>query len=58
MSFQEGIRQEAIDGHTFDFVTLLIGVNNQYRGRPTEEYAGQFEVLLEQAIHFAGGKKQ
>ena len=38
----------------FDFVTLLIGVNNQYRGRSTEEYAQQFEELLQQAISFAG----
>lgn len=53
---QEGIQQEGIDGHTFDFVTLLIGVNNQYRGRSADEYAGQFEALLEQAIHFADGK--
>ncbi len=40
----------------FDFVTLLIGVNNQYRGRSTEEYAQQFEELLQQAISFAGDK--
>ncbi len=39
----------------FDFVTLLIGVNNQYRGRSTEEYATQFTELLEQAIGYAGG---
>ncbi|XVJ65988.1 MAG: SGNH/GDSL hydrolase family protein [Lacibacter sp.] len=40
----------------FDFVTLLIGVNNQYRGRSAEEYAKQFEELLQQAIDYAGGK--
>ncbi|HMO34148.1 MAG TPA: SGNH/GDSL hydrolase family protein [Lacibacter sp.] len=40
----------------FDFVTLLIGVNNQYRGRNTDEYAQQFEQLLQQAIDYAGGK--
>jgi lysophospholipase L1-like esterase len=39
----------------FDFVTLLIGVNNQYRGRSSEEYAIQFEELLQQAIGYAGG---
>ncbi|WP_241237953.1 SGNH/GDSL hydrolase family protein [Pseudoflavitalea rhizosphaerae] len=38
----------------YDIVTLLIGVNNQYRGRSVEEYAGEFESLLKQAIHFAG----
>jgi lysophospholipase L1-like esterase len=40
----------------FDFVTLLIGVNNQYRGRSAKEYAQQFEELLQQAIGYAGDK--
>jgi lysophospholipase L1-like esterase len=39
---------------TYDYVTLLIGVNNQYRGRSAEEYARDFESLLKQAILFAG----
>ena len=29
-----------------DFVSLLIGVNNQYRGRDVEEYRTQFAALL------------
>lgn len=37
----------------YDIVSLLIGVNNQYRGRLVEEYAGEFESLLKQAIGFA-----
>ncbi len=37
----------------YDLVTLLIGVNNQYRGRSTEEYAWQFYSLLCQSILFA-----
>ena len=40
----------------YDFVSLLIGVNNQYRGRPVETYKPEFENLLKQAIQFAGGK--
>jgi lysophospholipase L1-like esterase len=43
---------------SYDFVTLLIGVNNQYRGRTTENYAPEFEALLEKAIRFAGGRKE
>jgi len=39
----------------FDVVSLLIGVNNQYRGRPLDEYRQQFAALLERAIGFAGG---
>ena len=39
---------------TYDLVSLLIGVNNQYRGRTLEEYTVQFEALLQQAMGFAG----
>jgi len=39
----------------FDLVTLLIGVNNQYRGRGPEEYRAQFEGLLTRAVDLAGG---
>lgn len=50
---------EAIQEHhlteTFSFVTLLIGVNNQYRGGSLDTYAAEFERLLLQAISFAGG---
>ncbi|OYT72208.1 MAG: lysophospholipase [Chloracidobacterium sp. CP2_5A] len=40
---------------TFDFVTLLIGVNDQYRGRAPEAYRLLFRALLKQAVSFAGG---
>jgi lysophospholipase L1-like esterase len=40
---------------TYDLVTLLIGVNNQYRGRDVEQYRGEFAALLQRAIGFAGG---
>ncbi|MCS6909191.1 MAG: SGNH/GDSL hydrolase family protein [Anaerolineales bacterium] len=40
----------------FDLVSLLIGVNNQYRGRDVEEYRREFALLLERAITFAGGR--
>ncbi len=38
----------------YGLVSLLIGVNNQYRGQLLEEYRNQFYGLLEQAIAFAG----
>lgn len=41
----------------YDLVSLLIGVNNQYRGRDAEEYRTQFKDLLRTAIVFAGGEK-
>jgi len=40
----------------YDFVSLLIGVNNQYRGRTVDNYKPEFESLLKQAIQFAAGK--
>jgi len=40
---------------TFSFVSLLIGVNNQYRGRSLENYEQEFTQLLIQSIHFANG---
>lgn len=48
------IKKEEIK-ETFDFVTLLIGVNNQYRGRDIENYKEEFTDLLNQAIAFAKG---
>lgn len=38
----------------YDFVTLLIGVNNQYRGRGLASYGPEFQALLQQAIRLAG----
>jgi lysophospholipase L1-like esterase len=38
----------------YDLVTLLIGVNNQYRGKALEEYKIEFEKMLLQSIGFAG----
>ncbi len=52
---QEQLSRTRLAG-PFDFVTLLIGVNNQYRGRSAEEYAKQFEELLQQALDYAGVK--
>ncbi len=39
----------------YDLVSLLIGVNNQYRGLDIEEYRKSFVFLLSKAIEYAGG---
>jgi len=49
------IERAAPEGR-FDLVSLLIGVNDQYRGRDAEEYRGPFRTLLERAVAFAGGE--
>lgn len=41
---------------SYDFVSLLIGVNNQYRGRTVDSYKIEFEALLKKAILLAGNK--
>jgi len=37
----------------YALVTLLIGVNNQYRGRPATEYREQFLALLQRATELS-----
>jgi lysophospholipase L1-like esterase len=41
---------------TFDLVSLLIGVNNQYRNRSAVAYRSEFHTLLLRAIKFARGR--
>ncbi|WP_109123643.1 SGNH/GDSL hydrolase family protein [Dyella sp. C11] len=48
----------AMDEATFeppyDLVSLLIGVNNQYRGRSAEDYREEFRGLFDRAVALAG----
>jgi acyl-CoA thioesterase-1 len=43
---------------TFNLVSLLIGVNNQYQGKDIGTYKIEFVQLAERAIKYAGGKKE
>jgi lysophospholipase L1-like esterase len=43
---------------SYHFVSLLIGVNNQFRGRQVEEYKIEFENLLKQALQLCGSHKE
>lgn len=51
----KGIEAAGIEGKTYDLVTLLIGVNNQYRGRPISDYEIEFQKMVTKAIQFAKG---
>jgi lysophospholipase L1-like esterase len=42
----------------WDLVSLLIGVNDQYRGRSAEDYAANYVPLLERAIALAGDRPE
>ncbi|HSR66019.1 MAG TPA: GDSL-type esterase/lipase family protein, partial [Xanthomonadaceae bacterium] len=52
----------AVDEHAprpappYQLVTLLIGVNNQYRGRAVAEYRAQLQALVARAVAYAGGE--
>lgn len=39
----------------YDLVSLLIGVNNQYRGYDEDQYEKEFKILLDNAIQLAKG---
>ncbi|WP_292971835.1 SGNH/GDSL hydrolase family protein [Mucilaginibacter sp.] len=42
----------------YNFVTLLIGVNNQYQHKDTATYRTEFNEILKKAITFAGGNSK
>ncbi|MBX2932642.1 MAG: SGNH/GDSL hydrolase family protein [Ferruginibacter sp.] len=48
--------ENTITLNTYDFVTLLIGVNNQYRGRAVVDFEIELKQLLQKAVQFAGDK--
>ena len=50
----DGIQANPPQG-TYDLVSLLIGVNNQYRGYSVDEYREEFRFLLNKSIEYAGG---
>lgn len=54
---KKAINDSSLD-YPYDWVSLLIGVNNQYRGRDLDEFKLQFESLLFEAIAFSGNRKE
>ena len=50
----QGIQSDLPQG-TYGLVTLLIGVNDQYRGYDVDGYREQFRSLLGKSIEYAGG---
>ena len=53
----EGIQVTPPEGR-YDLVTLLIGVNDQYRGYPLDGYREDFRFMLGKAIEYARGDPQ
>ena len=54
---KNGIDNSSLN-YPYDWVSLLIGVNNQYRGRNIDEFREQFEILLSEAIAYSGNRKE
>lgn len=54
----DAINKSDIKSNTYDLVTLLIGVNDQYGGLSQENYRIKFEQVLNTAIKFAGGIRE
>lgn len=50
---ESGIDQAAPSG-TFELATLQIGVNDQFRGYPVNDFVDEFAAMLERAVGFAG----
>lgn len=49
-----GIQQQELSP-PYDLVSLLIGVNNQYRGYDIDKYREEFGFLLNKSVEYAGG---
>src|SRR5439155_10219216 len=49
-----GMDRAALRG-TYDLVSLLVGVNDQYRGGEAEEYRPRFRAVLRRAVSLSGG---
>ena len=55
-NLSNGMNAAQVDTMTWDLVSLLIGVNNQYQGLSVDDYANEFDVLLDRAVSLTGGR--
>lgn len=51
------ISNKNLGSQRYNFVSLLIGVNNQYQGQSFAQYQREFPALLDSALRYAGGIK-
>lgn len=49
------ITNKHLDDKDFNLVSVLIGVNNQYQGRPISQYVTELSAILDSALLYAGG---
>jgi lysophospholipase L1-like esterase len=53
----QAMRKAQLDDKQFDLLTLLIGVNNQYRGQSLEEYEKDLSELMIKSLALVGDDK-
>ena len=53
-----GMDASKVDTATWDLVSLLIGVNNQYQGLSLADYKEEFASLLARAVSLTGGRPE
>jgi lysophospholipase L1-like esterase len=49
------ISNQNLQNQNYNLVSLLIGVNNQYQGKPINQFITEFSQLVDSAIRYAGG---
>ena len=49
------MQNKQLEDKGFNLVSVLIGVNNQYQGRPISQYVTELASILDSAILYAGG---
>src|ERR1700740_1561578 len=54
----DAISKSGLIGKKYDFVTLLIGVNDQYQNLSQDNYRIKFKQVLDTAIDFANDNKK
>lgn len=51
----DAMNEEDLKSGEYDFITLLIGVNNQYQGKPFSQYEAEFNELMDRATRLLEG---
>lgn len=56
-NLSQALSNSGYEDESWDLVSLLIGVNNQYQGAALEQYEVEYEDLLQRAISAAGERE-
>ncbi len=51
----DAMDEASLESGDYNFITLLIGVNNQYQGKAFEQYEAEFNELMERSIDLLSG---